>query len=119
MLLPSEIYDPGYPLTQRKSLLVINVNSSFIFTMPVNLDGLSGLCFIFLPHPTANTKRDIVDIDVQFTEQVKAFGDKVRLVQHTCHSNQCKHAAAVSSCRLTKKNCGCRRGWEGHTQSIS
>lgn len=119
MLLPSEIYDPGHLLTQCKSLPVINVHSSFLFTMPVNLDGLFGLCFIFLPHPTANTKRDNVDIDVQFTEQVKASGDKARLVQHTCHSNQCKHAAAVSSCRLAKKNCCCRRGWEGHTQSIS
>lgn len=105
MLLPSEIYVTGYPLTHRKSVLVINVNSSFLFTMPTNLNGLFGLCFIFPPYHTANTKLDNDDIDVQFTKQVKAFSDKERLIQHTCPSKQCKHAGAISSCRLTKKNC--------------
>lgn len=75
MLLPSEIYVTGYPLTHHKSVLVINVNSSFLFTMPMNLNGLFGLCFIFPPYPTVNTKLDNDDTDVQFTKQVKAFSD--------------------------------------------
>lgn len=116
MLLPSEIYDTRYPLTQRKSVLVTNVNSSFFFTMPVNLGGLFGLCFIFLPYLTANTKLGNGDIDVQFTKQAKAFGDKSRLVQHTCPSNQCKHAGAISSGRLTKSCCWRERMGRAHSK---
>lgn len=117
MLLSSEIHVTGYPLIHRKSVLVINVNSSFLFTMPTNLNGLFGLCFIFPPYHTANTKLDNDDIDVQFTKQVKAFSDKERLVQHTYPSNQCKHAGAISSCRL--RTAVGRRGREAHTQNIS